>query len=193
MTQYSPIDNEAVHDSSENEWIDLRNRISQISRVGSPLLTISQHGGDEDSSPVLVLTVSGAGPESPLSPPGPPADCGQTDLDHEESYHKSPGDAEVQSRCTNGKPLSFLDRLRNGWLWEVLGLVVCVLSFGAIVGIISAYSDQQVPRFSYGVTVSPHQCFLIMLRLNFHAAKRHYFHFEHYRKGFHALGSQCRH
>ena len=191
MTQYSPIDNEEVRGSSENEWVDLRDRPSQISRVSSPISIISQHHGNVDSSPVL--TWSEAGPESPLSPPRPPADCGQPDPNHEESHHKSPGDTEVQSHRTNGKQLSFLDRLRNGWLWEVLGLVVCVLSFGAIVGIISAYSDQRIPRFSYGITVSPYRYFLMMSPLNFHAAQRHHFHFEYYRKGFHALGSQCRH
>jgi hypothetical protein len=152
MTHYSPVDNGEVHDSPQDEWIDLHDRISQINGVGSPPSTSRQLRHSGDSSPISLE--SGLEPESPLRPIGPAVDCDQAGHDQEGSYHNNPKTTAAKNKHTNEQPLSFLDRLRNGWLWEVLGLVVCILSFGAIVAVISTYSDKQIPHFSYGITVS---------------------------------------
>jgi hypothetical protein len=151
MTHYSPVDNRVARDSPQDEWIDLHERISQIREEGSPPSTIRQNDSNDGDSPHASMG-SVVSPERPLSPLRPAVDSGQTDHEQGEPHHELPDNAVAKGRQPNAK--RFLDRLQNGWLWEVLGLVLCILSFGAIVGVISAYSDKEIPHFSYGITVS---------------------------------------
>ena len=157
MTHYSPIDNGVAHDSPEDEWIDLHERTSQIREEGSPPSMIRQNDSNDGDSPRASMG-SAASPESPLSTPRLAVDSDQTDHEQGEPGHPLPDNVTAKGRQPNAK--RFLDRLQNGWLWEVLGLVLCVLSFGAIVGIISAYSNKEIPHFSYGITVSRYECLL---------------------------------
>jgi hypothetical protein len=159
MTHYSPIDNGVAHDSLQDEGIDLHERISQTREENSPL-AIRQNDSNNGDSPRASMG-SAVSSESPLSTARPAVDSGQTDHEQGEPRHQLPDNVTVKGRQPNAN--RFLGRLRNGWLWEVLGLVLCILSFGAIVGIISAYSDKEIPHFSYGITVSRCDCSLMTL------------------------------
>jgi hypothetical protein len=129
--------------------------MSQISGVRSVNSTGRQDHDHSDSSPILAE--SAVEPETPSNPLTLAVDCGQAE------YDQNPEKPLFQRRHTNEQPLSFLDRQQNGWLWEILGLVVCVLSFGAVVGFISVYSGKPIPHFAYGITVSQYKCLNIRL------------------------------
>lgn len=158
MTHYSPIDNGVAHNSPQDEWIDLHERISQPREEDPPPSTIPQNDSNDGDSPRASMG-SAVSPESPLSPLRLAVDSSQIDHEQGEPRHQLPNNPAAKGRQPSTK--RFLDRLQNGWLWEVLGLILCILSFGAIIGIISAYSGKEIPHFSYGITVSRCECLLM--------------------------------
>jgi hypothetical protein len=78
MTHYSPIDNGVAHDATQDEWINLHERISQSREEDSPPSTIQQNDSNDGDSPRASMG-SAVNPESPLSPLRPQVDSGQTD------------------------------------------------------------------------------------------------------------------
>lgn len=159
MTHYSPVVNlvTAVQDLPQDEWIALYDRTASNGRVElQPLTSRQQHHNDRSSPVSPLLPGPQADSQGPLALRRRSDHNAHASVNQQTSSHKKRNKATTSSASAErkSKPWLFLDKLQNGWLWEVLGLVMCLLSFGAIVGIVYFYSDQRVPHFSYGITVS---------------------------------------